>query len=157
MAVVFHHTGSPKKTTTAQKERMAARRSHMLSLVSGGGDACALAACGAVAAATPEGSSPTTDADDVSAAFGGAIVRCSLFLVSGPMRTETLSTHRHAFCSRSSRGHPTIIRQQQSATHMRQSHLIISPKLQCLRKVTACFTHIVNCMALLDQRSSPTT
>ena len=37
MAVVFHHTGSPRKTTTAQKEAITARRSQTLCCVSGGG------------------------------------------------------------------------------------------------------------------------
>lgn len=58
---------------------MAARRSHMLSRVSGGGDACGFAVRGTAA----DGSFVASDADVASAAFGGAILRCSLFAGQG--------------------------------------------------------------------------
>lgn len=76
MAVVFHHTGSPMSTTTAQKEMMAARRSHMPSSDSGGGDVRAFEVFAVVSSDALVGS----DADDTSAAFGGAMlwVECHL-------------------------------------------------------------------------------
>lgn len=71
MAVVFSHTGKPRKTATTQKERMASRRSHRLSLVSGGGCFCGVVDGGE----GREAASSTRGGGDASGRFGGAMSR----------------------------------------------------------------------------------
>lgn len=62
------------RTTTVQKERMAARRSQVPSFDSGGGDSPAFAAP-EDRSRDAEGKLVGSDADDASAAIGGAMLR----------------------------------------------------------------------------------